>query len=62
MRVLSDDHAAEIQLAWLYRQETELVRRHTHALLMAGPGAKALASEYLAELSRRELQPERKVA
>ena len=54
MRVVSTEHAAEIQIAWLYRQQTEMVNRHARVLLTAGIGAANLASEYLKELARRE--------
>jgi hypothetical protein len=54
MRVLSNEHASEMQLVRLYRQDTEIIRRHVHALLNAGHGAKQLASEYLAHLEMRE--------
>ena len=65
MRILSNEHAAEMQLVWLYRQDTEIIRRHAHVLSEVAENtgdaeAAQLASEYLAHLEMRE--QERKAA
>lgn len=55
--VPAPDHTEELALIEMSR-----LQRQTGVLLMAGYGAAQLASEYLAELARRETQPERTAA
>lgn len=54
MRILSNEHAAEVQAIDLYRLATETLARHM--ILAAEYGTPQHAAEYLAELARRETQ------
>ena len=75
MRVQSDEHAAEIELCWLFRQDTETLQRHAVALavaaeVMGDATARQMAAEYQAvldgaqanEIRRQEPETERKAA
>lgn len=72
MRVVSLEHASEVQLCWLYRQQTEAVAMRLSVIerLMCGPlepeERKALRREYLdltePEYELREQPEERNAA
>lgn len=53
-RIMSDEHASEVQLCWLYRMQTETVATRLSVIerLMCGPLSpeerKELRTEYLA--------------
>ena len=59
MRIVSPapDLVAELALI-----EMSKLQRHTGVLLSAGVGALGLASAYLSELTRRDIEAERKAA